>query len=136
MNNEEWRPIPAYEAAYEISSFGRIRCLRNSQRARSGHIKKLYVDPKSYLRVTLCQDAKPKTVLVHRLVAQVFLPNPLNKPQINHHDGDKQNNRVTNLEWVTNLENRKHAIKHGLHDSWGWKKRHGKRAPGKWQKQN
>lgn len=74
-----------------------------------------YIKPqpnnKGYGRVQLCG----KFYFVHRLVAEKFIPNPNNLPQVNHIDGDKTNNCIENLEWVTNQENRDHAIKNGLH---------------------
>lgn len=66
---------------------------------------------KGYLRVTI----KRKKYLVHRLVAELYIPNPEDKPQVNHKDGNKLNNSVDNLEWVTNRENREHAVKNNLH---------------------
>lgn len=66
---------------------------------------------KGYLRVSIGK----KLMFVHRLVAQTYIPNPENKLQVNHKDGNKLNNHVDNLEWVNNLENRKHAVNNGLH---------------------
>lgn len=66
---------------------------------------------KGYLRVSI----GGKLMFVHRLVAEKYIPNPDNKPQVNHKDGNKLNNCVANLEWVTNQENRNHAMKNGLH---------------------
>lgn len=66
---------------------------------------------KGYLRISI----GGKLMFVHRLVAEKYVPNPDNKPQVNHKDGNKQNNCADNLEWVTNQENRNHAMKNGLH---------------------
>lgn len=76
----------------------------------------LAVDKRGYLRLTIVHDVTKKitTNLAHRLVAMAFLPNPDNKPQVNHKDGDKKNNHSSNLEWSTNLENAKHARENGL----------------------
>jgi len=68
-----------------------------------------------YLRVTLCKDGNSELVYVHRLVAEAYIPNPENKPMVNHIDGNKQNNNVGNLEWVTGYENRLHAFELGLY---------------------
>lgn len=71
---------------------------------------------KGYVSVTLNNNGLKKYFKVHRLVAMTFIPNPENKPQVNHIDGNKSNNSVYNLEWVTNSENVKHAVKTGLRD--------------------
>lgn len=88
---------------YFISNFGRIL-------GKSGKILKTYENYKGYLKVGLVVSGKKSTVKkrVHRLVAQAFIPNPDNLPEVNHKDLNKQNNRVDNLEWVTGEENRKH----------------------------
>lgn len=83
-------------------------------------IMKTHNDKDGYqcLRMTV-EKGKAVTVKAHRLIAQTFLPNPENKPQVNHKDGNKMNNAVSNLEWCTNKENQKHAIKTGLKNDSG-----------------
>lgn len=90
---------------YMIGEDGKIVNIHNN------HIVKPQMNGKGYMRVSI----GGRLEFVHRLVAQTFLPNPENKPQVNHKDGNKTNNCVSNLEWVTNQENRDHAVVHGLH---------------------
>lgn len=85
---------------------------RNSGRTEIMHPAK---DKKGYLRTVLVDnDGKNKTIKVHRIIAEAFIPNPENKPQVNHKNGNKSDNSVGNLEWATNTENKDHAIKNGL----------------------
>lgn len=72
-------------------------------------LKKPSMEPNGYMRIRLCKDGTPKTLLVHRLVAETFLPNPLDLPQVHHKDNNRQNNRLDNLEWVTALVNNRIA---------------------------
>lgn len=104
----EWRDTYIYGEQYEVSNTGIVR------NKVTGHILSPQEDKKGYLRVRLSLHDKKATAKVHRLVAMAFIPNPEGKPQVNHKDTDKHNNRVGNLEWATNSENQIHAYKTGL----------------------
>lgn len=117
-------PIRGYEGYYTISEDGEIFTVGRSVTARvNGWIRthhypsmkrKLSEHGTGYLTVRLSVGGVVKTHRVHRLVASSFIPNPDNKPFVNHKDGDKKNNKVSNLEWVTEKENTTHAIVCGL----------------------
>lgn len=109
---EQWKPIPGWEGLYEASDQGNIKSFRN------GIERNLTLtSDNGYLRVGLCRKGFVKHLRVHRLVAESFLPNPENKPCINHKDGNKLNNHISNLEWCTHKENMRHAFKTGLKKS-------------------
>lgn len=113
---EIWRPVIGYEGLYEVSNLGRVKSIpRNG--TPGGILTPNYKNQKHYAHVALTKNAKPKTTSVHRIVAQAFIPNPDNKPQVNHIDGDKKNNCADNLEWATQSENMRHAFKFGLKDT-------------------
>jgi hypothetical protein len=115
---EKWREIPGIEsmfgAKYEVSSFGRFRSMprksKISDRIIPGRNIRTHVDDRGYVSVHL----KDRTYRAHRVVASVFLPNPENKPEVNHIDGNKANNRISNLEWATKSENFWHSVGAGL----------------------
>ena len=111
-SQEEWQAVKGYEGLYEVSNQGRVKSLpRNTTK---GKILVAEKNHRGYYRVGLTKNNKQKHFSIHRLVAEVFIPNPQNKPQVNHIDGNKQNNSVENLEWVTHSENMKHATEMGL----------------------
>lgn len=128
-SREKWKAIPGFEGIYEISDCGRVRTVARvaefSYARRGASSKKINVNtPRTiksklvktrkqnsgYLLACLYKDGKRKVYLVHRLVAISFVPNPYNKPQVNHIDGDKENNCSDNLEWVSNGDNQRHKL--------------------------
>lgn len=117
---EIWRPVIGYEGLYEISNYGNVKSLpKIIGRPPKSHISttrimKGNINKRGYVKVDLKKDGYSKCVSVHRLVLQVFTPNTFNKPDVNHIDGNKQNNRAENLEWCTVIENIHHAMAHGL----------------------
>ena len=105
MTNEEWRDVVGYEGRYQVSSMGRVKSFKwNKER-----FLKPSMDKDGYLLVTLCAGGKPKTLKVHRLVCEAFHENPDNKPQVNHINEDKTDNRACNLEWCTCKQNVNHG---------------------------
>lgn len=108
--NEQWKDVEGYEGIYQMSSLGRVRSFH--QDVTVGRILEPYKAGRGYLQVTLCRDEERKRVYVHRLVAFAFLgPAPSPDHEINHKNGNKQDNRVENLEWVTAAYNTRHAIR-------------------------
>lgn len=108
MSIETWKTIPMYDELFEASSTGRVR------RKGSENVKAQHVGSGGYMYVNIVVGGKHLGGLVHRMVASAFIPNPNRKPQVNHKNGDKKDNRVENLEWVTAKENVAHARKTGL----------------------
>ena len=96
---EIWRDVPGYEGLYQVSDRGRV------QNAKRGRVLKPHINVNGYLQTTLSKNNKREYPLVHRLVAAAFISNPEGKPQINHKNGIKADNRAENLEWCTMSEN-------------------------------
>lgn len=129
---EEWRPIAGYEGLYEVSNLGRVRSLGRyypdmitlpngaiGPYVRKGKIMKPFVQPKTgYVTITL-RNLKGNQKLLHRLVAEAFVPNPNNLPEVNHKDEDKTNNIASNLEWCDSKYNKRYGT--------GYKRRSAKR---------
>lgn len=103
---EVWKDIPDYEGLYQISNFGNVKSISRMSYKRKCEtiIKKPCLSGKGYLKVTLCKDGTKKYVFIHRLVAQMFIPNPENKLTVDHIDRNKLNNNVNNLRWATYSE--------------------------------
>lgn len=124
---EVWKPIKDYEQLYEISNLGKVRrldCLvkrGNNEMLVKGGEMQLRDNGKGYLRVKLTKDNKSRRILIHRLLAEHFIPQPLGLTIINHIDGNKQNNSITNLEWTTQKENVRHARETGLINMENWR---------------
>lgn len=121
---EVWKDIKGYEGYYQVSSEGRIKSLdrivisRNRwgfhNRHYKGRLLKFELNKDGYFYCGLCKDSRRIMYIVHRLVAEAFINNPECKSEVNHIDGNKQNSRVNNFEWMTHEENMDDAVKNGL----------------------
>ena len=109
---EMWKDVDGYEGRYQISNLGNVKSIiHNKER-----IKKRTIDSRGYYIVSLAKQGKSRSYLVHRLVAQAFIPNPQHLPVVNHIDGNKKNPCADNLEWCSYQENHDHALRTGLID--------------------
>lgn len=118
---ENWKCISGLENLYQISNLGRIRSVSRKTLMKNGHyisckgrVLKCSPKRKGYLYCRITALGVKRNVMIHRAVAETFIPNPENKKQVNHIDGNKFNNAVDNLEWCTASENISHGFKHGL----------------------
>lgn len=122
MEKEIWKDIKGYEGLYQVSNHGRVRSLdriaingrRNGYRKIKGRILRAGKHTGGYVTVTLSKESVTKSFVVHRLVAESFVNNPLNKPEVNHIDAIKTNNYYKNLEWVTSSENTIKGLELGI----------------------
>lgn len=126
---EQWKDVVGYEGYYQVSNIGRVRSVdrivgscHGSKANRKGVIKKLDITNRGYSIVVLFFGNVSKGYLCHRLVAEAFIQNPNKKPDVNHKNGIKTDNRVDNLEWVTRSENVIHAMETGLKKDYKGKK--------------
>ena len=116
---EIWKPVKGFEGYYEVSNLGRVRSIdrvvvdtvRNCERLLKGKVLIQKDNGNGYKNVMFCKEHKIYNKYVHRLIAEAFLPNPDNLPQVNHKDEDKSNNRVDNLEWCTSFYNNEYGTR-------------------------
>lgn len=120
LSGEIWETIDDYPE-YEVSNLGRVKSKTRTIKhnygglsTRHAIIRVPYINSVGYYVVGLTKNKRVRNVFVHRLIAKAFIPNPENKPQVNHKDGNKLNNALENLEWVTSFENIWHGINTGL----------------------
>jgi len=102
MSVEIWKPVVGYEGLYEVSSMGRVKSLKRN--TAIDRILKPH-NTKKYFQVCLCKNGIIAYKTVHRLVAEAFIPNPDNLPEVNHKDENKLNNEISNLEWISRIGN-------------------------------
>ncbi len=112
---EIWKPIAGYEEIYEVSDLGRVRRIKAARNSQVGRIIKPRLSYNGYYQLALNKNGAEATKRICRLVAQAFVENPHNKPQVNHKNAIKTDDRPANLEWVSELENAQHATANGLY---------------------
>jgi len=122
---EIWKQVVGFEGFYEVSNFGNVRSVdryvkhpRGSMMLRKGKPMKQSKNKHGYMDIRLGKNGIEKAYLVHRLVAMAFIENNENKPQVNHKDGVKDNNKLENIEWATRSENRYHSYRELKADCW------------------
>ena len=122
---EEWRPIAEFDGEYEVSNLGRVRSMKK-YRGQTGRIMAQTQQPSGrngelrYFAVMFWHNNKAYCRKVHRLVAEAFIPNPDNLKEVNHIDGNHDNNQVSNLEWITHQANVQHSFDTGIKQPHRW----------------
>lgn len=107
--NEIWRPIIGYESMYQVNNIGRVRSVKTTYKKKRPYLSH-HIDKYGYPYVILTSHSKSRCFRIHRLIAQAFIPNPENKPEIDHIDGNKMNFNIDNLRWCTRKENMNNVI--------------------------
>lgn len=107
---DEWIDIRGFEGYYQINRNGLVRSMRNTHRSKRGFILKERKDSYGYVEYKLMIDGQYYFRKAHRLVAQAFIPNPKNLETVNHKNGNKNDNRVENLEWMSRGDNARHSL--------------------------
>ena len=115
---EKWKPIPGFNGAYEVSNLGNVRSIDRIVQRKDGYLMRFKgktLTPRAnadgYLNLQLSDRDNPKTVRIHRLVAEAFIPNPDLLPEVNHKDEDKTNNAASNLEWCSHGYNSRYGTR-------------------------
>lgn len=114
---EIWKDVKGYEGLYKVSNLGnikRILFINNKVIKKQDKLLKPQINKRNRIYITLYKEGKKKNCIVHRLIAEAFIPNPNNYPEVNHIDGNSLNNNVNNLEWCTKKYNCKHAYDNNL----------------------
>ena len=109
MVEEIWKDIKGYEGLFQISSIGRVNSLNYRKSGKEGFLS-VYTMNTGYPATHLCRNGEEKVVLIHRLIAEAFIPNPENKPEVDHINCDRKDFRIENLRWVSSKENSNNPV--------------------------
>lgn len=114
---EIWKDVKNYEGLYQVSNLGNVKRISSFKGVNKQYLNDYYLKPldngKGYYRIKLTKNNSAKRIMLHRIIAEAFILNELNKPFINHINGNKKDNSIENLEWCTQSENCLHSVKLG-----------------------